>query len=171
MIPAALAAGAAIALLARHWQLQRTKNPKTHPRQDVGVETRYDGDLFRERRAKILAQPIRIQQPPLDLSSSSEIDESFDSASSGRSDDEGSMRTTKNLKLYHYYDVEIKYANEDKKDYEKNLYKGYSSFNPMPDSDSKFFKQGPVDVKRLGDWNRRFVSPMNKLLSIVRKKA
>lgn len=143
---------------------------------DSQVTNEIDDSAEREeklmkRREAILAQPIVVApfrevvtSPP----SSAESTTSGIDSLNWSTDEEDTLVpqvTTRNLKFYSYYDVEIRGsqgntsesdADSDVKDYEKSDYKGYSSYNASEDSDSKYFKQPPIDVKRLSDWNRRY---------------
>jgi hypothetical protein len=131
-----------------------------HSRLKSYWDNRLDEEKLRIRRARILAKQIIVTRPQIvrvaeSSDSISSLDESNSLQMSSSDEREGGY-VTKNLKLYHYYDVEIKGRESEAKAYEKNLYRGYSSYNPSPYADAPLFKQAEINVKRLGDWNRRY---------------
>lgn len=151
-----------LSLAYKKW-LKPKKTPNGvafHQRRKSYWDNRLDEEKLRIRRARILEKQIIVTRPhaPASVLESSDSISSLDDSASihlSSSDERVGGYVTKNLKLYHYYDVEIKGRESDAKAYEKNPYRGYSSYNPSPAADSSLFKQAQINVKRLGDWNRR----------------
>jgi len=171
--------------------------PSAVPPEDAPLES-HDDPKIQRRREAILSKPIYAQPPPpltaqasndnLLMSSTSSLDStsSYDNSTlltssiDENNDDDDKLTPTRNLKLYHYYDVEIKGGRGNghgpggvplpvlQKEYEKTGYLGYSSYQPAPDADKQYYKQPVINVKRLSDWNRRYAKEVGSFLHFIK---
>eukprot|EP00029_Vermamoeba_vermiformis_P008493 TRINITY_DN3992_c0_g1_i1.p1 TRINITY_DN3992_c0_g1~~TRINITY_DN3992_c0_g1_i1.p1 ORF type:complete len:924 (-),score=198.60 TRINITY_DN3992_c0_g1_i1:32-2803(-) len=128
-------------------------------------------DSLNRRRAAVLAKPL----PELEDKRTDESDDQDENiyadvprdhkkeAGHAIDNTNGAAKySSKNLRYYQQsYDTDGIIFKEP--EIPKNIYRGYSSHFPDSTSDQGVFPNNEVNVKRLGDWNKRFQSCIKKL--------